>query len=132
MKQIRNGVFETNSSSTHSFTVGFQNTDTHNLVQYGGLRYENLKNLVVNVEDSGWMLVCSRYEEKFSLIVHAVLSYLEDSNDSEEIKNELINILKSRCEYELIILDKDENGEWSTKLFAKEQSHKAMLKILGY
>lgn len=31
-----------------------------------------------------------------------------------------------------IILDKDENGEWTTKLFAKEQSHKSMLKILGY
>ncbi|MDR1724845.1 MAG: arginine decarboxylase [Bacteroidales bacterium] len=31
-----------------------------------------------------------------------------------------------------IILDKDINGEWSTKLFAKEQSHKSMLKILGY
>lgn len=31
-----------------------------------------------------------------------------------------------------IILDKDEDGEWFTKLFAKEQSHKSMLKILGY
>ena len=31
-----------------------------------------------------------------------------------------------------IILDIDENGEWFTKLFAKEQSHKSMLKILGY
>lgn len=31
-----------------------------------------------------------------------------------------------------IILDKDANGEWTTKLFAKEQSHKSMLKILGY
>ncbi|MBQ9253180.1 MAG: arginine decarboxylase [Bacteroidales bacterium] len=31
-----------------------------------------------------------------------------------------------------VILYKDENNEWSTKLFAKEQSHKPMLKILGY
>lgn len=31
-----------------------------------------------------------------------------------------------------IILDKDNNGEITTKLFAKEQSHKPMLKILGY
>ena len=31
-----------------------------------------------------------------------------------------------------IIIDKDENGEYVTKLFAKEQSHKSMLKILGY
>ena len=31
-----------------------------------------------------------------------------------------------------VILDKDENGDWTTKLFAKEQSHKSMLKILGY
>ncbi|MDE5704108.1 MAG: arginine decarboxylase, partial [Bacteroidales bacterium] len=31
-----------------------------------------------------------------------------------------------------IIIDRDENGEYTTKLFAKEQSYKSMLKILGY
>lgn len=31
-----------------------------------------------------------------------------------------------------VIVDKDEDGQWTTKLFAKEQSHKSMLKILGY
>ncbi len=31
-----------------------------------------------------------------------------------------------------IIIGLDENGEYYTKLFAKEQSHKSMLKILGY
>jgi arginine decarboxylase len=31
-----------------------------------------------------------------------------------------------------IIIDMDEDGEYTTKLFAKEQSHKSMLKILGY
>jgi arginine decarboxylase len=31
-----------------------------------------------------------------------------------------------------IIIDKDEDGEYTTKLFSKEQSHKSMLKILGY
>jgi arginine decarboxylase len=31
-----------------------------------------------------------------------------------------------------IIIDVDEDGEYTTKLFAKEQSHKSMLKILGY
>jgi arginine decarboxylase len=32
----------------------------------------------------------------------------------------------------LVIIDKDEEGEYYTKLFAKEQSYKSMLKILGY
>ncbi|MCL2596375.1 MAG: arginine decarboxylase [Paludibacter sp.] len=32
----------------------------------------------------------------------------------------------------LVLIDKDETGEWNTKLFAKEQSYKSMLKILGY
>lgn len=32
----------------------------------------------------------------------------------------------------LVIIDRDETGEWYTKLFAKEQSYKSMLKILGY
>ena len=31
-----------------------------------------------------------------------------------------------------VIIDKDENGDYTTKLFAKEQSYKSMLKILGY
>lgn len=31
-----------------------------------------------------------------------------------------------------ILIDIDENGEYITKLFAKEQSYKSMLKILGY
>lgn len=31
-----------------------------------------------------------------------------------------------------IIIDRDEDGELSTKLFAKEQSHKSMLKTLGF
>ncbi len=31
-----------------------------------------------------------------------------------------------------VIIDRDEDGEFTTKLFAKEQSAKSMLKILGY
>jgi len=31
-----------------------------------------------------------------------------------------------------VVIDKDENGELKTRLFAKEQSHKSMMKILGY
>jgi arginine decarboxylase len=32
----------------------------------------------------------------------------------------------------VVVIDLDENGEYVTKLFAKEQSYKSMLKILGY
>lgn len=32
----------------------------------------------------------------------------------------------------LVVIDKEENGDYTTKLFAKEQSYKSMLKILGY
>jgi len=31
-----------------------------------------------------------------------------------------------------VLIDKDEDGNFITKLFAKEQSHKSMLRILGY
>ena len=31
-----------------------------------------------------------------------------------------------------VVIDLDENGDYTTKLFAKEQSYKSMLKILGY
>jgi len=32
----------------------------------------------------------------------------------------------------VVVIDKEENGDYTTKLFAKEQSYKSMLKILGY
>jgi arginine decarboxylase len=32
----------------------------------------------------------------------------------------------------MVIIDRDEEGEFTTKLFAKEQSYKSMLKTLGY
>jgi len=32
----------------------------------------------------------------------------------------------------MVLIDLDENGEYYTKLFAKEQSYKSMMKILGY
>ncbi|MCX6312068.1 MAG: arginine decarboxylase, partial [Bacteroidetes bacterium] len=31
-----------------------------------------------------------------------------------------------------VIIDRDEDGEITTRLFAKEQSYKSMLKTLGY
>jgi len=31
-----------------------------------------------------------------------------------------------------VVVDRDEEGEYTTKLFSKEQSAKSMLKILGY
>jgi arginine decarboxylase len=31
-----------------------------------------------------------------------------------------------------VLIDRDEDGKITTKLFAKEQSYKSMLKILGY
>ena len=31
-----------------------------------------------------------------------------------------------------VLISRDENGELSTRLFAKEQSYKSMLKTLGY
>ena len=32
----------------------------------------------------------------------------------------------------MVVIDRDDDGEYFTKLFAKEQSYKSMLKILGY
>ena len=31
-----------------------------------------------------------------------------------------------------VLIDREEDGEFTTRLFAKEQSYKSMLKILGY
>lgn len=97
MEQIRHGVFETNSSSTHSFTVRKTN---HNsiLVKDNVLNYDKLEDLVTNFEiNDGWVLKCSTYEEKYSLIIHATLNLYVD----EDIKDSLKNILKEKCKYNL-------------------------------
>jgi len=31
-----------------------------------------------------------------------------------------------------VLIDKDENGKYTTRLFAEEQTKESMLKILGY
>lgn len=97
MEQIRHGVFETNSSSTHSFTIRKTN---HNflLVKDNVLNYDKLEDLVTNFDvNDGWVLKCSTYEEKYSLIIHATLNLYVD----EDIKDSLKNILKEKCKYNL-------------------------------
>ena len=97
MEQIRHGVFETNSSSTHSFTIRKTNHSSL-LVKDNVLNYDKLEDLVTNFEiDEGWVLKCSTYEEKYSLIIHTTLNLYVD----EDIKDNLKNILKEKCKYNL-------------------------------
>ena len=93
-KQIRSSVFETNSSSTHSFTI--EKNMNKSLVDQGVLNYINLDKLVYKTSENGdWALYCETYEKKFSLIIHTVLNL----DCTEEIKNNLLSILKEKCKY---------------------------------
>ena len=55
--------------------------------------------------------------------------YNQPTDDISYLLNKIIEVIPAPKH---IIIDKDENGDYVTKLFAKEQSHKSMLKILGY
>ena len=88
----------------------------------------------------------------FNITVSKILTYLEGkSRDEFEVANldrlrKRIQLLKSTTgtsvlimyaapffeEYSDQIIDRDEDGEITTRLFAKEQSYKSMLKTLGY
>ena len=50
-----------------------------------------------------------------------MMSYMNIKRAKEEIIHAVSAYLK-----------KDENGDYTTKLFSKEQTYKSMLKILGY
>jgi len=125
MKQIRTGVFETNSSSTHSFTIKKQD----DLVENGRLHYENLYKLSAAV-DAGWIMQCKTYEEKFSMIIHAVM----DAYISEQNKNELFQLLKEQCKYEIIYTEIKESfgmyDEDEGYFFEEDMSLKGCIEVL--
>ena len=101
MKQIRSGVFETNSSSTHSFTI----VDSINLLENGKLNWFKLKDKKISSSyDTGFVLVCTTYEEKISFLVYSVLNlYITDAQ-----KTQLLDIIREETGWEIEFIDVSE------------------------
>lgn len=112
MKQIRSGVFETNSSSTHSFTI----VNKPNLVDGVKLLWYNLKEKKISTgDDGGFVLICETCEEKLSLIVWSLLSDYQD-----EVKlMELLAFLEAETGFEIEFKDIKQSYE-SIDLYSED------------
>ena len=96
MKTTREGVFETNSSSTHSLTIGTGSNEFPNLNENG--------DIIIYLSQYGWEI-----EEYHSLEdrMSYVFSYLY--NDQDDLFDELIAYIKENTDAKEVIF---ENTEW--------------------
>ena len=72
MKTIRRGVFETNSSSTHSISIekigASKGRDPKPLLENGILNLDNLENYENNLDYRGYILTCETFETKLAVV----------------------------------------------------------------
>lgn len=126
MKQIRNNVFETNSSSTHSITI---NGLKDNMV----LPYEK-DNIEISFGEYGWEQErYSSYQDKLSYVLTMIQYHLPYSYDSEEMGKNIVNTILSSNYYKWLeemvwdyckkTLSVEEGGsDWSPAGYIDHQS----------
>ena len=95
-------------------------------VNLGGLTCDGLD--YYNAEAHINQVFLPKYEKENPLYIgfFHTAAYQESLSGYGGIKHCLVPAPKH------VLIDRDENGEYTTWLFAKEQSYKSMLKILGY
>ena len=95
-------------------------------VNLGGLTCDSLD--YYNAEAHINQVFLPKYEKETPLYIgfFHTGAYQESISGYGGIKHCLIPAPKH------VLIDRDENGELHTRLFAKEQSYQSMLKILGY
>ena len=80
---IRIGVFETNSSSSHSLVIGFENNISGDIeILNGTLNVSDLENFVIKggyYNDSEFIL-CDTKNKKLALAFAIILNKLENEN----------------------------------------------------
>lgn len=129
MKQIRKGVFETNSSSTHSITL-------HGLEDKMILPHEK-SNIEVSFGEYGWEQEQYRgyqYRDKLSYVLTLIQYHLPYSYDSEEMGKNIVNTILSSNWYKwlsemvydyckkTISVDTDNEDSWSPAGYVDHQS----------
>ena len=77
MRTCRRGVFETNSSSSHSVTIS--KLDDIELLSEGNLYPSFLDRYEISVGE-GWTLYCDTFEKKLSLLCHWLMHYNDEEN----------------------------------------------------
>ena len=115
MKTIRRGVFETNSSSTHSISIekigAPKGRELKPLLEDGVLNLDNLENYENNLDYIGYILTCETFETKLAVVASWIknLEYF-----SEEVLEEF------EKEFNIKVIGKAKYypyGEYSDKPF---------------
>lgn len=92
MVTIRNNVFETNSSSTHSISICGINQEQDILLEDGVLYPERLR-VSDKDYDGNWVIIAQIMEHKLALVCHWVLS-LSFENDDESLLKKFEELFK--------------------------------------
>ena len=95
MRQVRNGVFETNSSSTHSFCISKEPVKDENIPNYLNIRTN---------EEFGWRTDCYNSPEEKAAYLCTVMEDCELDAEKEEFLNRLKN------EFHIKVSYKSKNG----------------------
>ena len=82
MKTIRNKIFETNSSSTHSISI-VECEDTKKLVIDNVLHVINLEERVQSISNESFILTCKTVDEKAA----ALCAYIHNIELPEEVES---------------------------------------------
>lgn len=108
-QQIRKGVFETNSSSTHTISISRKNNGV----------LDKLSNSTVEFVSGefGWEFeVYNDTYSKASYLWTAIVKYYKDQYKIENIKNNIEKVLESegiKCIFEPYIVSKSSDGEYT-------------------
>ena len=111
---IRIGVFETNSSSSHSLVIGFENNISGDIeILNGTLNVSDLENFVIKggyYNDSEFIL-CDTKNKKLALAFAIILNKLEHDNyNKDTYYHDLFENLKDQ--YEIIEVIGEYNNAW--------------------
>ena len=111
---IRNSVFETNSSSSHSLVIGFENNISGDIeILNGTLNVSDLENFVIKggyYNDSEFIL-CDTKNKKLALAFAIILNKLEHDNyNKDTYYHDLFENLKDQ--YEIIEVIGEYNNAW--------------------
>ena len=106
---IRNSVFETNSSSSHSLVIGFENNISGDIeILNGTLNVSDLENFVIKggyYNDSEFIL-CDTKNKKLALAFAIILNKLENENTYYDLFENL------KDQYEIIEVIGEYNNAW--------------------
>ena len=109
---IRKNVFETNSSSSHSLVIGFENNISGDIeILNGTLNVSDLENFVIKggYYDDSEFILCDTKNKKLALAFAIILNKLENENTYYDLFENL------KDQYEIIEVIGEYNNAWDER-----------------